>query len=233
MRIIALIPARSGSKSLPHKNIKLYNEIPLLAHSIIQAQKSKFINNNDIFVSTDSKIYANIASEYGANVPFLRPTSISQDDSTDFEFLHHFLSSINIEPKPDIIVQLRPTFPNRDITQIDNAIQSFLNHYQNFDSLRSVIPMDKTAFKMYSIFNDRLLPFSNISVEYDEPHNLGRQQLGTTYLHNGYIDIIKSDTILKLNSTSGNNILPFVMNENEDDDIDNIQDWNKSLSKLN
>lgn len=227
MYIIALIPARSGSKSLPHKNIKLYKDKPLIAHSIEQALQSKFIN--DVFVSTDSEQYSIISKKYGAKVPFLRPIEISGDNSTDFEFINHFLE--NIDKKPDIIVQLRPTFPNRKIEEIDKAIDSYLENMNNYDSLRSVIPLDKSAFKMYSIMNHTLVPFSNISVEEDEPYNCGRQLLGTTYLHNGYIDIMKKETILNKKSVSGSIILPFVMNENENDDIDTIDDWNKSLEK--
>lgn len=85
MKILCLIPARSGSKSIPHKNIKLLNNKPLLAYSIEQAKNSKY--NMRIIVTTDSLKYASIANKYGAETPFIRPKNISQDNSTDLEFI--------------------------------------------------------------------------------------------------------------------------------------------------
>ena len=89
MKILCIIPARSGSKGIPHKNIKLFHNKPLLAWSIIQAQQSKY--NMRIIVSTDSENYSNIANDYGAETPFLRPSEISQDSSTDYECIKHYL----------------------------------------------------------------------------------------------------------------------------------------------
>ena len=126
MKILCLIPARSGSKSLPHKNIKLLNNKPLLAYSIEQAKNSKY--NMRIIVSTDSKEYSDIANKYGAETPFLRPKEISQDNSTDFEFIKHAIEWLkeNENYYPDIILQLRPTQPDRKVSDIDKCLDIFI-----------------------------------------------------------------------------------------------------------
>lgn len=229
MKIVALIGARSGS-SLKDKNIKLYKGQPLLLHSVFQAEKSKLIE--DVYVSTDSKNYARIVDKYSDAKIIMRPIEISGDFSSDYEYIKHFLDSLGENERPDIIVQLRPTYPNRKIENIDNAIQYFMENSSNYDSLRSVIPLDKSGFKMYTINQDNSLEaFQNKNIQLIEPYNQARQLLPQTYLHNGYIDIIKTTTIYELESVSGNKILPYIMNNNEDNDIDTIDDWNKSLKK--
>lgn len=229
MKIVALIGARSGS-SLKDKNIKTYNGKPLLIHSIEQAEESKLIS--EVYVSTNSKNYASIVEKYtDANI-IIRPIEISGDYSTDYEYFKHFIDQLEENYIPDLIVQLRPTYPNRDVNIIDKAIHYFMENSLNFDSLRSVIPLEKSAFKMYTIsLEKKLEPFTNNNIKINEPFNQARQLLPKTYLHNGYIDIIKTSTIIKLESISGNKILPFIMDVNDEDDIDTIDDWNKSLIK--
>ena len=113
MNILCVIPARSGSKGIPNKNIKYLGDKPLLAWSIEHALHSK--HDMRIIVSTDSEEYAKIARKYGAEVPFLRPKEISQDLSTDYEFLDHcitYLQKILKIMNQEFIVQLRPTLSN-------------------------------------------------------------------------------------------------------------------------
>ncbi len=233
MKIIAIIPARSGSKGIPNKNIKLYKGKPLLAHSILQALQSKYIT--EVYVSTDSQEYKEIALEYGALVPFLRPPQFSEDLSPDIDLFNHFLvhyhENINTI-YPDIIVQLRPTYPNRTVELIDNCIEIFINNYDNYDSLRTVIPLNKSPYKMYYIDEQNMLiPYLLKYKDIVEPYNQARQLLPQTYLHNGCIDIIKTDTIITKNLLSGNNIYPFIMDENENNDIDTEEDLINSEKK--
>ena len=229
MKIIALIGARSGS-SLKDKNIKTYNGKPLLIHSIEQAEESKLIS--EVYVSTNSKNYASIVEKYTDANKIIRPNELRGDNSTDYEYFKHFIDQLEENSIPDLIVQLRPTYPNRDVNIIDKAIHYFMENSLNFDSLRSVIPLEKSAFKMYTISLEKELePFTNNNIKINEPFNQARQLLPKTYLHNGYIDIIKTSTIIKLESISGNKILPFIMDVNDEDDIDTIDDWNKSLIK--
>lgn len=233
--IIALIPARSGSKGIVHKNIKLYNGKPLMYWSIKNGLDSKYIDN--VIVSTDSKLYMDIAKECGATVPFLRPKEISQDDSTDFQFVEHYLKELKSDGKtiPDIIVHLRPTYPNRKTELLDKAIEEFLDKRKDYDSLRSVVLSEKSPYKMYNIDNGELVPlFNTVSIDERtiiEPYNSSRQILPKTYLHNGCIDIFNSNIIE--NNTITGKIYPFIMEKTETYDIDNEKDWNKSLSIKN
>lgn len=223
LEILCIIPARSGSKGIIDKNIIDYNGKPLLSWSIIQAKNSKY--KMKIIVSTDSEKYKKIAIEYGAEVPFLRPPEISQDLSTDFECIIHCVKWLekNENYKSDIILHLRPTSPNRSVTLIDDCLDNFIKNRSNYDSLRSVIPFDKSPFKMYKIANNHLLPlFRSIDNIY-EPYNQARQILPQCYLHNGYVDILNT-SILQYSTISGNKILPYVMNEEDNIDIDNPKD---------
>ena len=223
VRILCIIPARSGSKGIKNKNIMDFNGKPLLAWSIKQAQKCNY--KMKIVVSTDSQEYADIAIKYGAEVPFLRPSDISDDLSTDYEFINHCMNWLktNENYTCDIILQLRPTSPTRKIEDINKAVELFIENIETFDSLRSVIPFEKSPFKMYSINNHELKPLFNEVNGIKEPYNQPRQILPQCYLHNGYIDIIKT-SILNENTISGKNILPFIMEESNNMDIDLVSD---------
>lgn len=231
MKILCLIPARSGSKGIKDKNIKLFKNKPLLAWSIEQALNSSFVKHMRIIVSTDSLLYGKIAINYGAEVPFLRPKEISQDLSTDKEFIIYTIERLKKEVgyEPDLILQLRPTYPLRKIKIIDDCIQKFIDNYNKYDSLRTIVPFNKSPYKMYTLENNNLKPlFKNTIINnniFSEPYNECRQNLPKTYLHNGYVDIIKT-IILKNNIISGDKIYGYLMSEDETNDIDYLEDWN-------
>lgn len=227
MYIIALIPARSGSKRIPNKNIKLYNNKPLIYWSIQVALNSKYINK--VVVSTDCKEIACIARSYNASVPFLRPKELSEDLSTDYEFVKHYIDSI--EKKPDLIVQLRPTYPNRDVKTVDDCIKQLIENFDSYSCLRTVCENDKPAYKMYKINDLVLTPLFETVDNLLEPYNMPAQILPKTYWHNGYIDIIKTDTVINEKSITGSKIYPYIMNKDEVDDIDTEEDWIKSEKK--
>lgn len=233
LSIYVLIPARSGSKGIKHKNIKLYKDLPLLVHSIQIAQVcSKYIKPENIYVSTDSEEYADIAKKYGATILSLRPKEISDDLSTDlevFQFMNEELEKNNIN-KPDIWVHLRPTYPNRKIELLEDTIQTFLNNYSKYDSLRTIIPYEKTPYKMYHMNGSDLTPIFQKYNDIDEPFNQCRQLFEQTYLHNGCIDIIKNK-VIEDGKMSGDKIYGYIMNEEEDDDIDTEKDFKKSENK--
>ena len=224
MNIIALIPARSGSKGIINKNIKLYKGIPLIAHSIKIALQCKYIN--DVYVSTDSPEYQKIALDYGAKVTPLRPPEISNDLSPDidtFTFFLEWLKKENIKI-PDMIIHLRPTYPNRDILILNNCIEIFAKESINYDSLRTVINIKKTPYKMYYIEDHKLIPYIKNHSLFNEPYNQARQNFPETYLHNGCIDIIKTEIILD-GLLSGETIYPYLMNDDEINDIDDLTDF--------
>ncbi len=225
IKILCIIPARSGSKGLPHKNIMDFKGKPLLSWSIEHAQQSKYSNNIKIIVSTDSEKYAEISKQYGAEAPFIRPENISGDISTDFECIKHCVDWLkeNENYEPDIILHLRPTQPCRKIEHVNKAIEIFINQREKYDSLRSVIPVEKSPYKMYSINNEELTPLFNEVSNIKEPYNQARQLLPQCYLHNGYIDILNAD-ILKNDTISGDRIYPFVMDMDNNIDIDEKKD---------
>ena len=223
MKILCIIPARSGSKGIPNKNIKNLAGKPLIAWSIEQAKKSKY--EMRIIVSTDSEEYAKIAREYGAETPFLRPREISQDLSTDLEFIGHGLEELKNENYvPDFIVQLRPTYPTRKVEILDKTIKLFIENRNKYDSLRTVIPFDKSPYKMYLVEKEELIPLFKEVNGIKEPYNQCRQNLPETYLHNGYIDILNSD-IIKNGTISGEKIYQYLMSGDEYHDIDYEKDF--------
>ncbi len=233
LKILVLIPARCGSKGIPNKNIKDFCGKPLLAWSIEQAKSSKYVDNMRIILSTDSIEYANIGNEYGAEVPFIRPKKIAQDNSTDIEFIQHAVSYLEEweQYKSDIILQLRPTQPCRKVEEIDKCLDLFIENRDEYDSLRTLVESQKSPYKIYQINNDNVLE-PVIKLEGLESINMCRQDLPKSYLHNGYIDILNTD-ILKKNTISGSKIYPYIMNDEDRIDIDTLKDWNEAEEFMN
>lgn len=217
MEVLAVIPARSGSKSVPNKNIRMLNGKPMLAYSIQHAKEAKLVNR--IIVSTDSAEYQAIAERYGAEVPFLRPEEISGDASLDIEVFRHALSVLEREEGyvPDIVVQLRPTYPIRDASDIDRMVELLVKD-READSIRCVAPAKEIAYKMWrKDENNHIHPIlSDIS----EAYNMPRQSLPRIFYQNACIDVIRTETILKKNSMSGDVILGYEMSHNFDIDTE-------------
>ena len=230
MKILCIIPARSGSKGVKDKNIKLLNGIPLMSHSIVQAKSCNFSKNMRIDVSTDSEKYRQIAIDYGAEAPFLRPEEISGDFSTDYECFIHCIDWLkdNENYEPDIILHLRPTQPCRDIRLIEKCIDIMEKNMDDYDSVRTVIPVKKSPYKMYNFcgFN-RIKPIIETA---DNCHNRGRQYLPKTYLHNGYVDVVKTSQVLKRTGDISGVIYGVVMDEEDDYDIDTEKDFERVLN---
>lgn len=222
IKILGLIPARSGSKRIPRKNIMPLNGKPLIAYTIETAKKSKYINK--VLVSTDSKEIASVARRYGAEVPFLRPKSISQDDSTEMQFLEHalewFLEYENYEP--DLIVLLYPTSPFRKPESIDRAIEETRKHPEA-DSLRSVRLCSEHPYKMWTIEDGYLKPF--VKAKDSNIHTLSYHLLPQVYIQNASIYITKPSTLRDKKSPVGDKIVPFVMDQLESIDVNNALDF--------
>ena len=224
MKILCIIPARSGSKGLPNKNILNFQGLPMLVWSIKQAQQSNYNKDIRIILSTDSEEYRQIGLKYGAEVPFLRPKEISGDLSTDYECIKHCLDYLEKEDYiPDFIIQLRPTYPTRKVEILNNCIKTFIEKRNEYDSLRTVIPFEKSPYKMYRVLDNKLKPLFPVVDSIIEPYNECRQKLPDTYLHNGYIDILNTN-IVKNGTISGDNIYPYIMSKNEYHDIDTLKD---------
>lgn len=232
MNVLALIPARSGSKSIPHKNIMSIFGKPMLAYSIEHAKNSKYVNR--IIVSTDSEYYAQIAKEHGAEVPFIRPAEISADDSKDIDVFIHALEYLSSKEnyKPDIIVHLRPTYPVRNSEDIDNMIKILMDD-QNLDSVRSITENPEPVFKMWFRDEDgKIKPVVTIK-DNPEAYNTPRQYLPKSYIQNACIDVTRYDTIMNKNSMTGSEIHGYVMNEFHDIDYFSQVDSAKKKIALN
>ena len=218
--VLAIIPARGGSKAIKNKNLVKLNNKPLVCHSIELAKKSQFINK--IIVSTDSDEIKKISKKFGAEVPFTRPKELATDDATDYVVFRHCLEWLkeNQGYNSNLVVHLRPTYPLRDPHFVDNAIsQAFEN--PNFDSMRSVCEPFQNPYKMWTLEAKQLLPFIS-DQNSKEKYNWPRQKLKKIFWQNGCLDIIKPQTILRLNSISGNKILPIIMDSDAIFDVDDL-----------
>ena len=219
--VYAVIPARSGSKAIKNKNIVDINGHPLIAHSIVVALKSKMIER--VIVSTDSKLYANIAIKYGAEVPFLRPSNLSTDNSTDLDFFLHLIQSLidKEEILPEFFVHLRPTTPLREVDKLDEAVSLFKNKYL-YSSLRSCHRMEESSYKNFEIKKNTLVSTFSLDKNLDK-FNSPRQNFPITYRCNGYIDIVRTKNIVNKNLLHGDKVFPFVtQNVHEVDNDDDL-----------
>lgn len=224
-KILAIIPARSGSKSVPHKNIRDFAGKPMLAYSIEHAQQSKYINR--VIVSTDSKQYAQIAIKYGAEVPFLRPAEYATDTALDYDVFQYMLSELKKTENycPDIIVQLRPTYPIRNVEDIDRMIEIMLQDV-SIDSVRTISPAKEIPYKMWKKNeNGSLQP---LMTDIPECYNMPRQQLPKVYYQNACIDTLRPRVVLEQHSMSGKNIYGYEMEQNYD--IDTEEDMQNAIS---
>jgi CMP-N,N'-diacetyllegionaminic acid synthase len=209
--ILALIPARGGSKALPRKNVLPVAGKPLIAHSIETARASRLVTRT--LVSTDDEEIASVAREYGAEVPFRRPAELAQDDSTDLDAFAHALAWLRDEEAyaPELVVHLRPTNPVRRAERVDEAIRLLLEDPQA-DSLRSVSWPELSPYKMWRIEAGYLRPLLQVE-GLPDAHSVPRQRLPEVWWQNGYVDVIRPRTILELGSMSGERVLPFVIEE--------------------
>jgi YrbI family 3-deoxy-D-manno-octulosonate 8-phosphate phosphatase len=227
MQILALIPARGGSKSIPRKNIRPLASYPLITYSITAALQAKHVTRT--IVSTDDDEIACIAQSYGAEVPFLRPPNLAQDDTTDLPVFTHALQWLKGKEgyQPDIVVQLRPTSPLRPPDCVDQAVQILFDHPEA-DSVRGIIPSGQNPYKMWRLNGQgQMAPLLTLS-GVPEPFNAPRQSLPQTYWQTGHIDAIRVSTIIQKNSLSGNVILPLILDPRYAIDIDTLRDWQRA-----
>ena len=211
MEVLALIPARGGSKGIHRKNLRLVAGKPLVVHSIEHALAAQTVTR--VVVSTDDDEIADVAHNAGAEVPFTRPAKLARDDSPDLGvFLHALLWLEEHEAyRPELVVHLRPTNPGRRAERIDEAVRA-LAADATADSLRSVSWPAQTPYKMWRIAGGYLEPL----LEADgvaEAYSLPRQDLPEVWWQNGYVDVIRPRTILELGSMAGERVLPFVVEE--------------------
>lgn len=208
--VLALIPARGGSKSVPRKNVLPIGGKPLIAHSIEHALACSGVTRT--IVSTDDAEIAAVATHYGAEVPFRRPDEYATDTATDLDVFAHALRWLDADGyRPELVVHLRPTTPVRRVELIERAISAMLAD-PDADALRSVNLAEQTPYKMWRIHAGLLTPLLTIP-GCAEAHSMPRQELPEVFWQNGYVDIVRLRTVLELGSMCGRRILPFVVEE--------------------
>ena len=225
--ILALIPARGGSKGIPRKNIRSFAGYPLIAWSIAAGLQANSVSR--VIVSTDAEEIAAVARQYGAETPFMRPHELAQDRTNDLPVFEHALKWLeDIEGyKPDIVVQLRPTSPIRPKDCVDAAVRILIEN-PDADSIRGVVPAGQNPHKMWR-FNGYDKPMRPLlEVEgISEPYNAPRQILPPVYWQTGHIDVIRTSTITRKHSLTGSVVYPLVIDARYTVDIDTPADWAK------
>ena len=223
--VLAIIPARGGSKSIPRKNIRDFAGYPLIAYSIAAGRQAESVTR--VIVSTDDPEIASVARAFGAEAPFLRPAEFAQDNSTDLPLFQHALHWLDEHEgyRPEVVVQLRPTSPIRPRDCVDRAVQILLAH-PDADSVRGVVPAGQNPHKMWRV-SGADLPMKNLLdvPGLAEPYNAPRQSLPPIYWQTGHIDAVRVATILEKGSMSGERIYPLIIDPRFTIDIDNLADW--------
>ena len=230
--VLAIVPARGGSKGIPRKNIRLFAGYPLIAYSIAAALQAETVTRT--IVTTDDEEIAEIARLHGAETPFLRPAELAADLTPDLPVFQHALAWLagHENYHPGIIVQLRPTIPIRPPEIVDCAVRLLLDHPEA-DSVRGITLAHQTPFKMWLLEGEDkpIRPLTTVP-GIDEPYNSPRQVLPAAYSHTGLIDTMRPETILKLNSMTGQTILPILFGPAYSSDLDTPDDWRLAEERL-
>jgi N-acylneuraminate cytidylyltransferase len=212
-KIVAIIPARGGSKGIPGKNITTVCGHPLIAWSIMQARNSNLIHS--VWVTSDSEDILEVAKKYGAKT-IKRPEELSGDSATSESAWAHALSEIEVLGQTiEYVVGMQPTSPIRGENDLDNAIESVA--LNQLDSLLSVVEVE-------DYFNWRIGPNGLKSINYDYQVRKVRQIIESTYLENGSFYIFRPQILRQLNNRLGGKIGIYLMEKHKMFQIDNVAD---------
>lgn len=219
-RVLGVITARGGSKGIPGKNIKQLGGKPLIVYSIDVAKKSKTITH--LVVSTDDKEIAEVSKKYGADVPFMRPKTLAEDNIEHLSAMQHAIETM--EKKLDITfdyaVIFQPTSPFRTVDDIDKTVQKLID--TGADSAVSITEIE-TKFhplKVKKLEGDRILPYS-----VEEREGIRRQDLPTAYRRSGAVYAMRRDLLMKDNRLYGDFIVGHIVPQERSIDIDVPPDW--------
>lgn len=214
-KIIAIIPARGGSKGIPGKNVKALNGKPLINYTIENALKSKYLSM--VFVSTDDHLIADISRNCGANI-IERPDKLATDDSSTIDTIYHTIDTIKSDYNSDIVVLLQPTSPLRNVNDINAAIKLFLD--MDCDSVISMCKVEHPPYWYFKVDNDNLQPLFGA-----EGLKMRRQELPDVYRPNGAIYISTIKNLYKNNGFYCDKIVPYIMPPERSVDIDEEIDF--------
>ena len=218
-RVLAIIPARGGSKGIPKKNMVKINGKPLIYFTIKAAKKSKFLSN--IVVSTDCKKISNYSKKLGVEVPFLRPKKLATDKALTFPVIKHALEKMEkiYSLVFDYIVLLQPTCPLRSYNDIDLSLKKLF--LSNFKSITSIVDVGANhPERMKIIKKNKLKNYLNKKTENMKP----RQELDKVFIRNGAIYAFKREVLFKEKSLVSKKNLPFIMPKERSTNIDSYED---------
>jgi N-acylneuraminate cytidylyltransferase len=233
LRVLALVPARGGSKGLPRKNVMPLGGHPLIAWSVAAGAQAETVHR--VVCSTDDHEIAEVAARYGAEVPFVRPAQLAADDSLDLPVFQHALAWLEREQgwRADVVVQLRPTSPLRFPGQVDAAVRLLLD-MPEATGVRTVIPAPANPYKMWLLPEPGREPFLQplLAVAgFDEPFNMPRQKLPQAYWQTGTIDVVRAD-VIREGRMSGDRLLPMVIDPRQAVDIDGAADLEAAAERV-
>ena len=224
--ILALIPARGGSKGIPRKNIRPFAGYPLIAYSIAAAYQAQSAIR--VIVSTDDQEIAEVACAFGAETPFLRPLELAADRTTDLPVFQHTLQWLAEHENyhPEMVLHLHATSPVRPQGLIDQAVR-LLRENPEGECVRSVVSPGQNPYKMWRIDpqSGRIVPLLAVA-GVSEPYNTPRQLLPEVYLQTGHVNAIRPATILQ-GSMTGKAILPLIVDASYEVDLDTLADWER------
>ncbi|RKL69100.1 acylneuraminate cytidylyltransferase [Salipaludibacillus neizhouensis] len=213
--ILGIIPARGGSKRLPNKNVSSLNGKPLIEYSILTANNSTHINR--VVVSTENKEIAHISRNAGADIPFLRPSELAEDNSNVIDTCLHLLKELKQSELyvPDIIILLQPTSPLRSSDHIDEAIELLLK--EKADTVLSVSPLE------YALNTLMKVNTSGCMTPYLANNSFNKTD--QIYRLNGAIYVVRVQTIIENKSFSSSHSIPYIMPLDKSVDIDTAFDF--------
>lgn len=219
IKVLWLIAARSGSKSIPDKNISIIGNLPLLAYRIISANKTEY--NNEIWISTDSIAYAELAKEYGAKVPFIRPIELAHDDSSSIDVVLHAMHYSKINGyKFDFIGLLEPTSPFITTAQLNEAIKVLINE----PSADSIVAVRESRPNTIFIQDDSRY-LEQIALAIENIKLLGRQKFNKQITPSGGFYISRWNKFLQNKTFYTNKTLGLLVDEISGLEIDEPLDF--------
>lgn len=223
--VVALVPARAGSKRVKNKNVRYLADHPLIAYTISAALQSRVFAA--VVVSSDSPLIADVARHYGADVPFLRPAELATETSPDIEWLRYTVSELEAAGRRfDAFSILRPTSPFRKPDTIQRAWRQFVST-PGIDSLRAVEKCAQHPYKMWQLEGDRMKPFVDETPRDGGTawHSRPYQALPAVYVQNASLEIAWTRVVTELGSISGGALAPFLTQGDEGFDINQPEDW--------
>lgn len=220
--VLAVIPARGGSKGLPGKNIKILADKPMITWSIEAAKQSEYVDR--VIVSTEDEEISQVSLEYGAEIPFLRPKKLALDDTPSSDAILYTIERLQRDEnvKYDIILLLQPTSPLRTCRHIDEAIKGFIDKWDMFDSAISVSELEHPVYWNRIVGENKEL---KNYLEYDKNQQTRRQNFDKLYRLNGAVYLAKTEIFAANKSFECEKSMAYVMDKQSSVDVDDIEDF--------